>query len=317
MKWRAAVLLMTMSPFLAEVLTGSTPVPLFFSPVIFLLFVTVGYGIPVLIIRELYVRYSLSFASLFFLGFAYGIVNEGLFAQTIFHPFHAPIPELAMYGLVENVRVAFMLVISSWHSLYAVVFPILIVHWLFPRVAAVPWVSKRVLWATGLLAFVFGTIGFFTNERTTEFAGFPGVLSGSTGHYIFMWCVWIGCAILAWVFGRQQLWNRPLISKWGTAGVAGGLFIAMIIVPTVLASASVPPAVFFGYFAAVMLGCVYFLSRVRISSLPIQQASVYGGEASLAVFGTLMAFGNPIQMVVVGCFLAFFLYKLVRGRAAA
>lgn len=311
---------MVASPFLAEVLTGSTPVTLFFTPIVFLLFVTVGYGIPVLIIRELYVRYSLSFASLFFLGFAYGVVNEGLFAQTIFHPFHAPIPELALYGLVENVRIPFLLVISSWHALYAVVFPILLVHWLFPAVATTSWASKRLLWALGLLSLAFGSVGFFQTERAAEFPDFPEVLTGSVGHYLFLWCMWIGCGVLAWVFGKRQLSNRPFSSRWLVAVLAGGLFVAMIIVPTVLAAAPVPLAAFYAYFCGVIIGCVYFLARVRVSSPVMQMAAVWGGEATLATFGVLMAvflLANPIQGVVVGGFLAFFLYKLVRRSASA
>lgn len=319
MYWLPTITLMLASPFLAEVLTGSAPVMVFFTPIVFILFVTVGYGIPVLIIRELYVRYSLGLVSLLVLGFAYGVVNEGLFAQTIFHPFHAPIPQLALYGLVENIRIPFLLVISTWHALYAVVFPILLVHWLFPKVAKIAWVPKKVLWGVGLLSFAFGTLGFFINERASEFPGFPEGLTGNSAHYVFMLFLWLGCAVVAWALMKVRFLPAPLLSKWLTAVLAGALFIAVVIIPTVLASIPIPLPFFYTYFAAVALAGAYLLVRVESSPERIRLSFLWGGEIALAMFGFLMALFllvNPVQAVVVGGFLLLFIYLLVRSRVS-
>lgn len=310
---------MVASPFLAEVLTGSAPVTVFFTPVVFLLFVTVGYGLPVLIIRELYVRYSLGLVSLFVLGFAYGVVNEGLFAQTIFHPFHAPMPQLALYGLVENIRVPFLLVISTWHALYAVLFPILLVHWLFPKFATVAWVPKKVLWGTALVSFAFGTLVFFNHARATAFPGFPEMLTGNSAHYVFMLFLWLGCAIVAWALRKTKQSPAPLRSRWLAALLAFGLFLGIIFVPAVLAEELVPLPFFYSYFALVFLSAMYFFSRVQTSSDRVRLSFLWGGEIALASFGLLMAvfaLVNYIQAAVVGTLLLLFVYLLV-GKTAS
>src|SRR6185436_3431720 len=70
----ALFLLLTPGP-LAEVLSQNVQLSTFLQPVPFLL-VTLTYGVPLLVIRELSVAHGLNEVGLVVLGLAYGILNE-------------------------------------------------------------------------------------------------------------------------------------------------------------------------------------------------------------------------------------------------
>lgn len=96
-----------------------------------------GYGFPVLVIREIAVRRNLGLLALFALGVIYGIYNEGFVARTIsIEPFHTPVDAFAAYGLVGNIRIPWALTITTWHALHAAIYPIAFAHYLFPGSAS-------------------------------------------------------------------------------------------------------------------------------------------------------------------------------------
>ena len=149
--WKPALLLMVLSPLLAEVISGATPVTLFFMPGIFFPYATILYGFPVLVIREVAVRGKLGLLGLWCLGLLYALYNEGLRAETLFYPLDAPLDTFSTYGLVADVRVPFTLWISFWHGLFSVVTPILFVEYLFPKKADEPWLPLKATWSLAIL----------------------------------------------------------------------------------------------------------------------------------------------------------------------
>ena len=82
---------------LAEVLSQNVALLTFVQPVPFLL-VTLTYGVPVLVIRELAVARKLNDAGLILLGLAYGILNEGVLAKTLTLSDGPPLQDFAGYG---------------------------------------------------------------------------------------------------------------------------------------------------------------------------------------------------------------------------
>jgi len=78
----AALFLLVVPGFLAEVGSQNTPLLAYLSPVTFLLG-TLTYGVPLLVIRELAAARSLNAAGIAILGLAYGILNEGILARTL------------------------------------------------------------------------------------------------------------------------------------------------------------------------------------------------------------------------------------------
>src|SRR5262245_17680889 len=129
---KPALLLIILSPILAELLTASTPVTVFVAPATLALFLFLGYGIPVLLIREFAVRIHAWVGGLLTLGFAYGIYNEGLLAKTIIQKTQLPLNGFDNYGYVLGLSVPWMVVIGLWHATAAVLYPILICQMLFP-----------------------------------------------------------------------------------------------------------------------------------------------------------------------------------------
>ncbi len=150
--WKPALLLMVLSPLLAEVISGATPMTLFFLPGIFFPYVTLLYGFPVLVLREVAVRGKLGVLGLWCLGLIYALYNEGLRAETLFSPLDSPVDTFSSYGLVADIRLPFTVWISFWHGLFSVATPVLVVGYLFPAVADEPWLPLKATWSLAILS---------------------------------------------------------------------------------------------------------------------------------------------------------------------
>jgi len=72
-----ALMLFFLSPIIAELLSGSAPPAEFFNP-LSLLVLTALYGSGAILVRELALRWNKRWPTIFVLGAAYGIVEEGL-----------------------------------------------------------------------------------------------------------------------------------------------------------------------------------------------------------------------------------------------
>ena len=133
----ALFLLLTPGP-LAEVLSQNVQLFTFLQPVPFLL-VTLTYGVPVLVIRELSVARELDEVGLVVLGLAYGILNEGVLAKTLTLPEGAPLHDFAGYGQVGPIQGGWSVFIIVWHALHSVLYPILLTRWMFPAASGRRW----------------------------------------------------------------------------------------------------------------------------------------------------------------------------------
>ena len=134
--YRSPIVLMLVLPaVLAELILEATPAPEFFAPATLLLFTFIGYGMPVLVIREFAVRCKMSTAGIFVLGLAYGIYNEGFLAKTLLMEHDVPNPAFDQYSMLGGINIAWMSVICIYHAMCSVLFPILIVHACYPEEA--------------------------------------------------------------------------------------------------------------------------------------------------------------------------------------
>ncbi len=118
--WKQVLSLMILSPLLAEVLSSNVSLGAFLNPPNLFLLITLGYGIPVLIIRELAVRRQLGLQGLLLLGVAYGIYNEGFIAKTFLLACNVPLEQFNGYGMLLGIGVPWAILISSWHALFSV-----------------------------------------------------------------------------------------------------------------------------------------------------------------------------------------------------
>jgi hypothetical protein len=99
-----------------KMLSGSEPPVEFFRPFA-LLFLTALYGSGAILIRELRVRWDKGWPTVFALGAAYGIVEEGLMVKSFFDPNWIDLGPLGSYGRWAGVNWVWSLQLTIFHAL--------------------------------------------------------------------------------------------------------------------------------------------------------------------------------------------------------
>lgn len=296
--WKPALLLMVVSPLLAEVVSGATPVTVFFLPWVFIPYVTVLYGLPVLVLREVAVRRRYGPLGLWCLGVLYGLYNEGLLAETLFHPLETPMPVFATYGLIGGIRLPFVVWICCWHGVFSLLTPVVVVHHLVPGMAGRPWLPW---WATRCVGV------FLVGAAATRFLFFgeaaqtlrPAALVTAFGLLAVAGVgLWFGAARLPRTLGGGA-GRRPFL-------VGAALYVLISMAPEILAQEHAPWPLFIGYFVAfagVAAWAVVRGERARPRQVVLLVLGALATEAVLAVpFGLLG--GNPLWAVSGAIFAA-------------
>src|SRR5215212_9337786 len=136
--------LFILSPWVAEVLFGATPL----SRLGALVVVAPLYGGGAILVRELARRRGPGGGSIFLLSAAYGIIEEGLAIQSIFNP------NLFNAGLLGGRALGINWVWSLWtigyHIVFSIGIPILLAELLFPTRRDEPWLGRVGLIIVGV-----------------------------------------------------------------------------------------------------------------------------------------------------------------------
>jgi len=252
--WRPILFLLVITPFLTELLSTNLSLEAILHPLTFVALVVVGYGLPVLVIRELAVKWNVSFFGVLIMGLAYGIFNEGILAKTFLLADHVPITAFNNYIFFWGINFSWRPIITIWHALHAVLFPILLTHFFFPGCDSRSWLSPRGVWMFPIPAIVISTIGFFQK-------GTSGVI-GTWPFFVLFWALIIGIIYIARIFkkGPEKIINcSPL-----KLTLTGFLFVLVfILAPSALASGKVPSLIFFGYLLVALLLFSYLLRDIQ------------------------------------------------------
>ena len=131
-----------LSPAIGELLSSSSPPAEFFNPFTLLLLGAL-YGSGAILVRELQVRWKVGWASIFALGAAYGIIEEGLMVKSFFDPNWVDIGILGSYGRILGVDWIWTLELTIFHAVFSIAIPILLVELLFPAQRDLPWLGRR------------------------------------------------------------------------------------------------------------------------------------------------------------------------------
>lgn len=145
--------LVVLSPLLAEVLFGATPI----SNLGALLPELGAYGCGALLIRELVRRRGLGWTSIVILGLAYGLIEEGLALASLFNPslFNA-----ASYGgRVLGINLVWTQWTLGYHAVWSISIPILLTELLFPQHRQRSWLGRTGVIIAGIL-YLLGTLSF-------------------------------------------------------------------------------------------------------------------------------------------------------------
>jgi len=139
--------LLILSPGIPEYLSGSSNMAfLVVNPVVFFLFLAANlalYGPGVILIREAKIRWNKGWASVFLLGAAYGIVEEGLALRTLFNPNSSVVGNLGVYGHALGVNWVWAVGLVIFHSVFSIGLPIFIFGLAFPELKSKSLVSSR------------------------------------------------------------------------------------------------------------------------------------------------------------------------------
>ena len=139
--------LLILTPGIPEYLSGSTNMAfLVLNPPVFFLLLAANlalYGPGVILIREAKIRWNKGWASVFLLGAAYGIVEEGLALRTLFNPTSSVVGNLGVYGHWLGVNWVWTVGLVIFHSVFSIGLPIFIFGLAFPDLKDRSLVSTR------------------------------------------------------------------------------------------------------------------------------------------------------------------------------
>jgi hypothetical protein len=168
----SGVLLVFLSPVIAELCSGSTPFFTFFHPFVILVYLGF-YGLGTLIIREVIAHRKLNFSSALLLGGAYGVLEEGIILKSWFDPnwMGASITSKALYVAGTAALEPFSNVV--FHVVISITTPILILYALTQ--SREPWFSKKILLVIGVV-FSIAAVGLFTFNARYAIAGWQYLL---------------------------------------------------------------------------------------------------------------------------------------------
>src|SRR5690348_9097582 len=128
----AIVSLIFLAATLAEVLTGSTPLPTIVLYPIGFVFNVGLYGGGSILIREAALRWRKRWAAVLLLGGAYAVGEEGFAAKTMINP-NSPIIGNQSYSHWLGVNWVPLASLTIFHSAFSIAVPLLLVELLYPE----------------------------------------------------------------------------------------------------------------------------------------------------------------------------------------
>ncbi len=245
--WPAILALFVLAPVTAEVLSGSTPILAFVThPIVSCLNFPL-YGCGALLVREVARRRSLGWASVLWMGAAYGVFEEGVVLNTWADPWAHPVctvtrgvmSGLCDYSRVGGINLLWALGLTAYHAVISMTIPILLVELAFPRCAMLPWLDHKAVRACVASELVVLALGLALNFADFRQHGQAGPLLGP---YLIEIALMAGCIALALLLrpragshstrGAPKLWLLRLL---GFLGV-----VLLIVTPSIDKGSHVP-----------------------------------------------------------------------------
>ncbi len=157
---KAILVLSLLSPFFAEVLSGSTPPLEAMNPIAFAL-LWGFYGAGVVLVREAWVRWGRNYLRLMLLGFLYGVVEEGLVIKSWFNPDWPDLDVFAHYGRVWGINTVWAVWLTIFHSIMSIASPIIIWEMIYPEFKNESLLSEKGI-KLAALVFILSALPFFS-----------------------------------------------------------------------------------------------------------------------------------------------------------
>ena len=279
----AAAVLLVVSPFVAEFVPGNQyltgavdgglQVGMF---VVFVLF----YGCATVLIREVTRRTGRGWPTIFALGLALALIEEGILAQSLFNPKWAGL-DLLSYGHIPGLGTGgpWALYVLAIHVVWSVAVPIAVVEAMFPSDSSTPWLSAK--WLTlPAVGLVVGSALIFATS-TTDFMA-SAVQVGT--------CLLVA-AVATWVAFRSRR-PRDVGATRGSGSVAA--FIAALLFTSAFQWAmKLPPW-------SATLTCVMLAASLGGWALFLRRRAWPPLWSALGALGTYVWFGLSQVNVLAG-----------------
>jgi hypothetical protein len=246
--------------------------------------------LPVLLVRDLWVRWKLSLPGLFLLGLAYGIYNEGVLAKTLLRSTNVPINAFDHYTFLGiNCPWAFLIV--PWHALHAIVFPIAIITWLYPSARYVPWLSPREFTMGSAFLILFGCFIFVVSKSIVV----------SPLYLVFFWMVMAGLIAGAKRLSRKDSFlGEGGAPQWKQIMAGFALYPIMVIGLSLLAGCKFPGILICGASVLLLAYSYRLIVRRNWLSMASFMPLVLGDYLSGSIFTLLVLLGHGNLIGAVG-----------------
>lgn len=289
-------LFLLISPgLLAEVLSGNTYITKLFNPVD-LFFLVLAYGIPVLLIWEIKIKYELSTLGIFILWLAYGIFNEWIMAKTILESSLVPLWGFRWFGNYFWLNLSWSVMILPWHAFFSVSFPIAIAHILFPELCKTSLISRRLT-----------IVSFISTCLLLPILAKGWQWNISIQLYVFLY----GFMVIAYymsIYLKSRISHNLWIKYW----LRWGLSIVLLYLFQFIAAGRISLSLYIILSIILVFFFVRFFLRLSDSE---KSRFAFGGYISFWAFGTLASLGaGRIDLLIIYPILIGILYYFLRKR---
>ncbi|MCI4347278.1 MAG: hypothetical protein L3J97_01500 [Thermoplasmata archaeon] len=253
--------LFLLTPGLVEYLSGSSSfVYLVVSPAWFFLALGINaamYTSGALLIREAWIRWNKGWPTVFALGAAYAIMEEGIADQTIFNPFKSPLGPVGTYGHFLGINWVWLPMVFYIHILMSLLVPILLLNLALPETRGQSLLSLRqIRLVLGILALDTTLLTLIVARSNNYWYGSP-LLVGSI-------VAIAGFCVLGRVLPRTIASftpGPPTSSRLSFFLVGCFAYPGMVVVSLVGSSIRLPPSVVFLAVVAILLACTAWMIR--------------------------------------------------------
>lgn len=279
-------------------ITAATPPSHWLNPGIALFLIAV-YGLPIVWLREFWLRHKLSALSLLLLGFIYGLLNEGILAHTLTQRSGEPLTHFLGYDELAGFHPGWAGMIIPWHALMSVWLMMSLTHLWWPQ-AAQPWLTNRSYRVIGGLCALMLPLYFVivSPERPAPPYLFPLYLLAMV--LLFWLALRLKTKPQAQVPPRKRLW------AWWVLGLF--LITGFTLASFVMAEHKANLGAFYATFVSAPLLLMFAFQRAHPRSL---LAFALGGAVGMTGFSCLLS-KDPLSWLFTPVFLVFVIFSLRR-----
>jgi len=266
----AAIALIFTAPLVAEFLLGDLPIKMLAA----LIALAPMYGGGALLIRETVRRAGRGWPSIFLLGAAYTLIEEGFTTQSLFNPDYLRLHmHLLDHAFIPALHISawWTLFMFNLHTFWSISVSIALIEALVPARAEQPWLGRLGLSFVALLFLAGCAIGTAITLRGDRFISSPA-------EFLCAGLAALAFIVAAFLLPRRRPHTAPgsSPSPWITGAVALILGLAVLFTP---------PPWNWGAVAAILAIDLAFLAFVRLLSQRISWTLLH--TLSLAAGGAL------------------------------